>query len=109
MAVYVDDVRHRYGRMVMCHLWADTLSELLAMVDVIGVHRRWLQEPPSASWRHFDICLSKKASAIAAGAILTDRYGPVEHVAKLRGDSVMLDRVARCRSRSGAQTVACSG
>ena len=28
MTVYVDDVRHRFAGMVMCHLWADTLDEL---------------------------------------------------------------------------------
>lgn len=76
MAVYVDDVRHSFGRMVMCHMWADTHEELLAMATRIGVSHRWLQGPPKASWVHFDIALSKKAIAIQNGAILTDRYGP---------------------------------
>ena len=91
MACYVDDVRHEFGRMVMCHLWADTDTELLAMADRIGVQRKWIQGHPTlsqprfrkASWVHFDIALAKKAKAIAAGAILTDLFGPVEHVAKL--------------------------
>ena len=80
MTVYVDDVRHRFGRMVMCHMWADTLDELLDMADHIGVARKWLQQPPKASWVHFDISLGKKAEAIVAGAILTDMFGPVIHV-----------------------------
>lgn len=83
MTVYVDDVRHTYGRMVMCHMWADSLDELLAMADRIGIARKWLQEPPKASWVHFDISLGKKALAIEAGAVLTDRFGPAEHVARL--------------------------
>lgn len=91
MTVYVDDVRHGFGRMVMCHMWADTLPELLAMADRIGVQRKWIQGHPElstgkakdASWVHFDIALSKKAAAIAAGAVLTDRYGPVVHTANL--------------------------
>lgn len=83
MSVYVDDVRHAFGRMVMCHMWADSLDELLAMADRIGVQRRWLQQPPKASWVHFDISLGKKALAIQAGAVLTDKYGPVEHCARL--------------------------
>lgn len=97
MACYVDDVRHAYGRMVMCHLWSDTLNELLAMVDKIGVHRRWLQQPPKASWVHFDISLGKKALAIKHGAILTDKYGPSEYVARLKGDQKKLDQIAACR------------
>lgn len=92
MAVYVDDVRHKFGNMVMCHLWADTNDELLAMMDKIGVHRKWIQghktlsfgKHRDASWVHFDIALSKKALAITAGAILTDKYGPVIHTSRLR-------------------------
>lgn len=83
MTVYVDDVRHKFGNMVMCHMWADTLDELLSMADKIGVQRKWLQQPPKASWVHFDIAASKKALALHAGAVLTDKYGPVEHTAKL--------------------------
>ena len=98
MTVYVDNVRHKFGRMVMCHLWADSLDELYAMVDRIGVQRKWLQKPPKASWVHFDIALSKKALAIKYGAVLTDKYGPSEHVARLKGDQVKLDAIARVRS-----------
>lgn len=105
MSVYVDDVRHRFGRMVMCHMWADTLDELLAMADRIGLARRWIQQPPKASWVHFDVSLSLKAKAIEAGAVLTDRYGPVEHTARLRGDAVTLQAVANIRASRGAGAV----
>ncbi|MBU8540833.1 DUF4031 domain-containing protein [Falsiroseomonas tokyonensis] len=98
MTVYVDDVRHSFGRMVMCHMWADTRGELLAMALRIGVSHRWIQEPPNASWVHFDISLRKKALAIKAGAVLTDKYGPVEHTARLRGDQAKLDQIARIRA-----------
>lgn len=102
MSVYVDDVRHPYGRMVMCHLWADSLEELLAFADKIGVARKWLQQPPKASWVHFDISLGKKALALSEGAILTDRYGPLEHVARLRGDEEKLKTIAEIRARRSA-------
>lgn len=99
MAVYVDDVRHKFGRMIMCHLWADTPDELLAMVDAIGVQRKWMQQPPKASWVHFDISLAMKAKAIEHGAILTDRFGPAEHTARLAGNQKMLDMIAASRAR----------
>ncbi len=98
MTVYVDDVRHRFGRMVMCHMWADSRDELLAMADRIGVQRKWLQQPPKASWVHFDIALVKKGMALAAGAVLTDKYGPVEFLARSRGDQKKLDQIAVCRT-----------
>jgi hypothetical protein len=92
MSVYVEDVRHRFGRMIMCHLWADSLDELLAAVDAIGVQRKWIQGHPTlsfgkhsnASYVHFDISLTMKDRAIARGAILTDKYGPVEHTSRLQ-------------------------
>lgn len=99
LAVYVDDVRHRFGRMVMCHMWADTLDELLAMADRIGVARKWLQKPPKASWVHFDVSLGMKAKAIEAGAILTDRFGPAEFEARRTGNQKMLDMIAESRAR----------
>jgi len=86
MTVYVDDVRHRYGRMVMAHMWADTEAELHEMAQAIGVARRWFQRPPKASWKHYDICLSKKAEAIRRGAVLTDMFGPLWHEALQKGD-----------------------
>ena len=68
MAVYVDDMYAPFGNMLMCHLWADTHAELIAMVDAIGVQRKWIQYP--GTWKeHFDIAKSKRRLAIAAGAI----------------------------------------
>lgn len=106
MAVYVDDVRHQFGNMVMCHMWADTLDELLAMADRIGVQRKWIQGHPTlsfgkhrkASWVHFDISLGMKAKAIAAGAVLTDRFGPAEFKARGDGNQKMLDMIERSRA-----------
>jgi len=77
MAVYVDDMhttplgqfRTSSGRLYkMCHMVADTTEELLAMADRIGVQRRWLQKA-GTHHEHFDITTSKRAEAVAAGAI----------------------------------------
>jgi Protein of unknown function (DUF4031) len=100
MTVYVDDVAHFFGRMKMCHLWANSLHELLLMADAIGVQRKWLQQPPKASWVHFDISLNKKHAAIAHGAVLTDKYGPIEHLARLRGDDAKLMQIAALRKQN---------
>jgi hypothetical protein len=60
-------MRAGYGRMVMCHMVADSTAELLAMADRIGVARRWLQKAGTRH-EHFDICLAKRKLAVAAGA-----------------------------------------
>lgn len=66
--VFVDDMRASFGRLVMCHMVADSHEELLAMADSIGVARRWIQH--RGTYReHFDICLSKRKLAIEAGAV----------------------------------------
>lgn len=65
--VYVDDMAADYGRMKMCHMIADTPEELLAMATKIGVAHRWIQN--KGTYReHFDICISKRKLAVAAGA-----------------------------------------
>lgn len=87
MTVYVDDMRAPFGRMVMCHCWADTRDELFAMMDRIGIQRRWFQRPNypgeiagmNASWEHFDISMTKRALAVAAGAVEVSQYVMAEH------------------------------
>lgn len=61
--VYIDSLNAKFGRMIMCHMMADTTEELLQMADKINVQRKWLQDPGTAK-EHFDICLSKKKLAI---------------------------------------------
>lgn len=79
MTVYVDDMRAQYGRMVMCHMLADTDEELHAMAAKIGVARRWHQKAGTPH-SHYDICLSKRAIAVKLGAAEINRSGVVEIV-----------------------------
>lgn len=77
MTVYVDDAVHPFGRMLMCHMASPDLDELHAMADQIGVARKWFQDPRTmtkVSRPHYDIAKSKRALAIAAGAVAIDRY-----------------------------------
>ena len=67
MGVYVDDMKAQFGRMVMCHMIADSRQELLEMVDKIGVHRKWIQKSGTPR-EHFDISLGKRKLAVENGA-----------------------------------------
>lgn len=105
MTVYVDDMKAPFGRLVMCHMWADSREELFAMADRLGVARKWFQRPASvdlpgmdASWEHFDVAQSKRRLAVSFGAVETDKYGPLEHAARVAGDKGRLEQIARLRA-----------
>lgn len=108
MSVYVDDMRAAFGRMTMCHMWADTVDELLLMADRIGVKRKWIQGHPDLSfgrhrkarWVHFDISLTKRALAVKAGALETDRYGPILHTTRLSLFTAMAEGDDQARDRA---------
>lgn len=72
MAVYVDDMYKspmgQFGRMKMSHMIADTHEELVEMADKIGVARKWIQKAGTPD-EHFDISISARKKAVAAGAI----------------------------------------
>lgn len=83
MAVYVDDMQARYGRMVMCHMLADTDDELLTMADRIGVARRWHQKNGTPH-SHYDICKAKRALAVEFGAVQIGRRELAEIIQRKR-------------------------
>lgn len=83
MSVYVDDARipARVGRVSgrWSHLMADSLPELLAFADRLGLDRRWLQD--KASGVHFDVVDTKREEALRLGAVpihcTTERWSRV--------------------------------
>ena len=90
MAVYVDTVQISYGRMKMCHMLADTLPELLAMADLIGIDRKHYQGFDKASCPHFDVCKSKRALAVEYGAAEVSRRELVEIMKTINAEAVAL-------------------
>lgn len=82
VTVYVDKGRIPYGRMLMCHMVADTLDELHAMAQALGLKRRWFQEHPALP--HYDICQSKRAQAIGLGAVEIGRKELVKRIREHR-------------------------
>jgi hypothetical protein len=85
MAVYVDTMRAAFGRMVMCHMIADSREELDAMADRIGVQRKWIQHE-GTHMEHYDVSLTKKAAAIRLGAV---EIGMRELMLKCRAKRVL--------------------
>lgn len=77
MTVYVDPRSFRgwriRGREVAnCHLFTDQvdLSELHALASAIGMHREWFQDARSVP--HYDRTPTRRAAALAAGAVAVD-------------------------------------
>lgn len=77
MSVYVDCEKNQYRHMIMSHMVADTLDELHAMAQRLGLKRTWFQTSRNGM-PHYDICQTKRAQAITFGAVEIDRRKMVE-------------------------------
>ena len=90
MSVYVDQLivfggdsapkcfRHKPS----CHMYADTLEELHAMADRIGMRRSWFQNHPFL--QHYDLVPAKRELAVRYGAVEHDKYDMVNFKRKMR-------------------------
>lgn len=67
----------------MCHMLADNLLELHLMAKQIGLKRSWFQTSRSGV-PHYDVSKSRRAMAIANGAIEIDRARAAELIRKWR-------------------------
>lgn len=84
MAVYVDRSRYPYGRRLMCHMLADTETELHEMARKIGKPRSRYQR--RASTPHYDVDVEERRLAVANGAIEIGRMKTVELIRFIRSN-----------------------
>ena len=105
MSVYVDPPRWPFRGQLYCHVWADSLAELHAAADRVGLKRAWFQTPPKASWSHYDCAPRLRAMLVLHGAIETDSFGAAEHEARRRGNAKLLARIVEARARRAASRV----
>ena len=81
--IYVDNAVYPFRGRLWCHLAADTLLELHQAADILGV-RRWFQQPPKASWPHYDLAPSRRAHALKLGAREIERFELLYRAAVLK-------------------------
>jgi len=62
---YVVGKRHSHK---WCHLWADSVDELIKFALALGLKRGWLQNE-SGRFPHFDLVPTYRQRAIANGAV----------------------------------------
>ena len=64
MALYVDNARNRYGRMLLSHMMADTPEELEQARRALGIPTAAIHHPGSPD-EHMDLSQAKRKEAIA--------------------------------------------
>ncbi len=72
MSVYIDDAVTLWRGQRWAHLMADTLTELHAFADRLGIPRRAFQNKTSGA--HYDLTADMREYAIQLGAIPISRH-----------------------------------
>lgn len=72
MTVYIDDAVHPWRGERWAHLMADTVPELHAMAQQLGIPPRAFQNRPSGA--HYDVPAPLREQAIALGAVAISRH-----------------------------------
>ncbi len=86
MAVFVDEIRDYTGMVApaaqrfgtkWCHMTADTPEELHEMAKQLGLQRTWCSDhtQPNSRELHYDLVPSKRARAVALGAVEFKLWG----------------------------------
>lgn len=95
MSVYVDPAIHPLRDRLMCHMFSPDLEELHAMAKLIGIQRRWYQDPKTmpVAWPHYDIDEPRRLLAVGFGAVECDKYQTVAMAAIIQGDPEKLRHI----------------
>ena len=72
MAVYVDDAVFPWRGRRWAHLMADSLDELHAFAERLGIPRRAFQDRHSGA--HYDVDTALRAEALRLGAVAISRH-----------------------------------
>lgn len=98
MAVYIDQMNAKFGRMIMCHMMADTTDELIQMAKNIGVNTKWIQDKGTPH-EHFDISLGKKKIAIEKFGAIEVGWREIANLIKRRNN--VQDKINNWKKRNG--------
>lgn len=88
MAIYIDEFRHWAPTRIRCfkagssHLTADTVEELHAFADQLGLRRSWFQDRRGCP--HYDLSKKRWVMAVKFGAV----FKPAKEQARTRLASV---------------------
>ena len=82
MAVYVDNSRLSWKGKLWCHLVADSVDELHAFANALGLRRAWFQQ--KTRYPHYDVTISIREKALKLGAIDGDKVTVVAKAKQLR-------------------------
>lgn len=89
MSVYVDELvvwahaKHRCFKRGSCHLTADSVEELHAFAEKIGLRREWFQARSSTP--HYDLSPARRQAALLAGAVFVSAREQAIKRMKARG------------------------
>lgn len=92
MAVYVDEEGILWRGREWCHLVADSLDELHAFADRLGLQRRWFQS--ETLYPHYDVTKSVRIRALALGAQGANRETIVSCAKRMRSEMIQLYKEA---------------
>ena len=100
MAVYVDDSRLAWRGKSWCHLVADSINELHAFAEQLGLRREWFQD--RTMYPHYDVTVAVRAKALALGAQIGDKATIVGCARRLRSEYVGQPHVGTSNLNTGA-------